>query len=328
MEKQSGKNPLGAVLIAIGGNAIYDKQSGDNLSPAHMEIVCQHVAAVCEAGYQPVITFGNGPQVGNLLDMAETSARMFSTPVTLDTCVAWTQGEIGYRLGRELNRQLIGKGIHTPVIAVNTLVEVDPADVAFQNPSKPVGRFISAQEAQQLYEERGWVVGPDANRGYRRRVPSPRPIATPEADAIQALLNQGCIVLCGGGGGIPVKRNAQGALEGVEAVIDKDFTSCMLAKVLKIPTLVICTEVEQVCLNFGTPEEKPLRQLSLTEATRYFDEGHFAAGSMGPKVAALIDYVQQGGKRAIITSLDKLGPALAGQAGTEIVSTAPMPVIQ
>lgn len=328
MQTQSGKGPLEPVLIAIGGNAIYDRQSGDNLSSAHVEAVCQRVAAVCQAGYQPLITFGNGPQVGNLLDMAETSARMFSTPVTLDTCVAWTQGEIGYRLARELSRQLLAKGIHTPVIAVNTLVEVDPADIAFQNPSKPVGRFISAEEAQRLYEERGWVIGPDANRGYRRRVPSPRPLATPEGEAIRALVAQGCIVLCGGGGGIPVKRNAQGELEGIEAVIDKDFTSCMLAKQLKIPNLVICTEVEHVCLHFGTPEEKPLRQLSLTEARRYLDEGHFAAGSMGPKVAALIDYVQQGGKRAIITSLDQLAHALAGEAGTEILSTGAMPVIQ
>lgn len=309
------------VLIAIGGNALYDKNSGDNLSPGQVSAVCERIAEACLAGYQPVITFGNGPQVGNLLDMAETSVRLFETPVTLDACVAWTQGEIGYRLTLELTRQLAARNLHTPVMAVNTLVEVDPADPAFQNPSKPVGRFISAEEAQRLYEERGWIVGPDANRGYRRRVPSPCPLRILEADAIRHLIARGCVVLCGGGGGIPVYRK-DGLLCGIEAVIDKDFTSCLLAKTLAIPTLVICTEVERICLHFGTPQQRALHRLSLVEAQRYLDEGHFAAGSMGPKVAALLDYVTHGGRRAIVTSLEKLGEALAGEAGTEIVAAA------
>jgi carbamate kinase len=306
-----------SVLIAIGGNALYDKRSGNNLAPEMVATVCQKVVEVYQQGYLPVVTFGNGPQVGNLLDMAETSVRLFSSPVTLDVCVSWTQGEIGYWLSRELTRQFLAKGIQVPVMAVNTLVEVDPADPAFQKPTKPVGKFIDAEEAQRLYEERGWIVGPDANRGYRRLVPSPRPLRILEAEPVGNLIAQGVITLCCGGGGIPVYQK-NGVLQGIEAVIDKDFTSCLLAKTLKIDNLIICTEVENVYLNFGKPEQTALRRLSLAEAMQYLEDGHFGAGSMGPKVAAMIDYVQHGGKRAIITSLEKVTEALAGRAGTEI----------
>jgi carbamate kinase len=309
-----------SVLIAIGGNALYDKKSGNNLSPVMVTEVCQRIVEVYQSGYLPVITFGNGPQVGNLLDMAETSARMFTTPITLDTCVSWTQGEIGYWLTRELTRQLLEKGIQKPIMAVNTLVEVNPDDPAFQKPSKPVGKFIDADEAQRLYEERGWIIGPDANRGYRRMVPSPKPLRILEAEPIQHLIAHEFIVLCCGGGGIPVYEK-NGVFQGIEAVIDKDFTSCLLAKTLKIENLIICTEVENVYLNFGKPDQQALRRLSLAEAEQYLEEGHFGAGSMGPKVAAMIDYVRHGGKRAFITSLDKVVDALCGKAGTEIHET-------
>lgn len=306
-----------SVLIAIGGNALYDKKSGNNLCPQMVRAVCQKIVQVYQSGYLPVITFGNGPQVGNLLDMAETSARLFESPVTLDTCVSWTQGEIGYWLTRELTRQLLEAGLEKPVMAVNTLVEVDPNDTAFQKPSKPVGRFINADEAQRLYDERGWIVGPDANRGYRRMVPSPKPLRILEAAPIRHLIDHQFLVLCCGGGGIPVYKK-EGVFQGIEAVIDKDFTSCLLAKTLKIENLIICTEVENVYLNFGQPDQKALLRLSLAEAEQYQAEGHFGAGSMGPKVAAMIDYVRHGGKRAFITSLEKTVEALAGQAGTEI----------
>lgn len=310
-----------SVLIAIGGNALYDKKKGNNLCPDMVREVCQKIVQVYQSGYLPVITFGNGPQVGNLLDMAETSARLFETPVTLDTCVSWTQGEIGYWLTRELTKQLLEAGIEKPVMAVNTLVEVNPDDPAFQKPSKPVGKFIDADEAQRLYEERGWIVGPDANRGYRRMVPSPKPLRILEAAPIRNLIDNQFLVLCCGGGGIPVYKK-DGVFQGIEAVIDKDFTSCLLAKTLKIENLIICTEVENVYLNFGKPDQKALLRLSLAEAEQYQAEGHFGAGSMGPKVSAMIDYVRHGGKRAFITSLEKTVEALAGQAGTEIHSGA------
>jgi len=304
------------VLIAIGGNALYDKQENTNLSPAMVGEVCRHVVAVLQQGYLPVITFGNGPQVGNLLNMAESSVQTYGQSVTLDTCVSWTQGEIGYGLTQELNRVLKQNGLGHSVVAVNTLVEVDPADPAFAKPTKPIGQFIDMDTAQRLYEKRGWIIGPDANRGYRRLVPSPMPKKIIEADAINALIASGAIVLCGGGGGIPVGPDGHG----IEAVIDKDFTSCLIAKTLGIENMVICTEVENVYLSFGQPEQKPLFRISLAEARAYETEGHFSAGSMGPKVAALIDYVAHGGKRAFITSLDKLTDALAGKAGTEIYS--------
>jgi carbamate kinase len=309
-----------SVLIAIGGNALYDKKSGNNLCPNMVREVCTRIVEVYKSGYLPVITFGNGPQVGNLLDMAETSARLFATPVTLDTCVSWTQGEIGYWLTRELTKQLQEQGFDKPVMALNTLVEVNPDDPAFQKPSKPVGKFIDAEEAQKLYEERGWIVGPDANRGYRRMVPSPRPLRILEAEPINHLIRSGYIVMACGGGGIPVYKK-DGVFQGIEAVIDKDFTSCLLAKTLKIENLIICTEVENVYLNFGKPDQQALRRLSLADAEQYQAEGHFGAGSMGPKVAAMIDYVRHGGKRAFITSLEKVVEALAGNAGTEIHAT-------
>ena len=302
------------VLIAIGGNALYDKQENTNLSTRMVAEVCQHVVDVLKQGYLPVITFGNGPQVGNLFNMAESSVQSYGQNVTLDTCVSWTQGEIGYGIAQELNRLLQQNGLSRPVVAINTLVEVDPADPAFSKPSKPIGQFIDMDTAQRLYEERGWIIGPDANRGYRRLVPSPMPQKIIEADAIKALIDSGSIVLCGGGGGIPVTED----LKGIEAVIDKDFTSCLIAKTLSIENMVICTEVENVYLHFGTPQQTPLLRISLNEALAYAKEGHFSAGSMGPKVAALIDYVAHGGKRAIITSLEKLTQGLAGTAGTEI----------
>jgi carbamate kinase len=312
------------VLIAIGGNALYDKQSGNNLSAKMVKEVCQHIVTVAQRGYFPVVTFGNGPQVGNLLDMAETSARMFPEPITLDICVSWTQGEIGYWLSRELLTQFRQHGIDFPVAAINTQVLVDPNDAAFQKPSKPVGRFISPEEASRLYEERGWVVGPDSNRGYRRMVPSPRPIAIQEADAIQRMIDGRIVPLCCGGGGIPYAWQGEGQhieMIGVEAVIDKDFTSCLIAKTLKLDNLIICTEVDNIYLNFGTPEQRAIERLTLEEAHQYYDEGHFAAGSMGPKVLAMMDYVENGGKRAFITSIPKMMEALDGKAGTEIYRT-------
>jgi carbamate kinase len=309
------------VLIAIGGNAIFDKSGGNNVHMPMIHAVCERIVEVIQQGFLPVLTFGNGPQVGNLYDMAETSARLFKEPITLDTCVSWTQGEIGYAISRELQNHLLAAGIQKPVVAVNTTVEVDPADPAFQKPSKPVGNFISPEEAKKLYQERGWIVGPDANRGYRRMVPSPKPKRILEADAIQDLISGGVITLCCGGGGIPVAiENNQ--IRGIEAVIDKDYTSCLLAKTLGIENLLICTEVENIYLNYGTPEQTALHRVSLQDAEKYAAEGHFSEGSMGPKVRALIDYLHHGGQRAFITSLDKAVTALSGQGGTEIYSDA------
>ncbi|MDX2083853.1 MAG: carbamate kinase [Candidatus Melainabacteria bacterium] len=317
------------VLIAIGGNALYDKTGENNLDPAQVQAICQKIVAVVQQGYLPVITFGNGPQVGNLLDMAETRARASSRPIPLDTCVAWTQGEIGYALSQELTNQLRGAECDLSVMAVNSTVVVAAEDPAFQKPTKPVGRFITPEEAQRLYMERGWIVGPDANRGYRRLVPSPKPIAVLEAPAIAGLLQQQVIVLCGGGGGIPVCWEASTqSYRGLEAVIDKDYTSCLLAKTLRLEHLVICTEVEYVYLHYGTPQQTALEEITLAEAEAFDQQGQFAEGSMGPKVRALMDYVRHGGKRAMITRLDCLTDALAGKTGTRIVASISQPAFQ
>jgi carbamate kinase len=311
------------LLIAVGGNALYDKATGNNLDLQQLHVVCRRIVGAIKLGFLPIITFGNGPQVGNLLDMAETSARMFKDPVTLDTCVSWTQGEIGYRLQQTLHNHMVQAGLPArTLIAVNTTVAVDPDDPAMKAPSKPIGRFISPEEAQQLYDERGWIIGPDANRGYRRLVPSPRPQHIVEGPAIQHLIQAGHIVLCGGGGGVPVKANEHGGYDGVEAVIDKDFTSCLLARSLGIDNVLICTEVEYVYLDYGKPTQRALRDVSLTEARQYMADGHFAAGSMGPKVAAMVDYLANGGKRAMITNLDNLERALQGETGTRFIQDA------
>jgi len=308
------------IVMAIGGNALYDKKTGDNLSTDAIQAVCKHIVAVCHQGYLPIVTFGNGPQVGSLLDMAETAITggpKGRTPVTLDRCVAWTQGEIGYALSQTLQQHLTRERLNFPVVALNTRVEVDPLDPAFQKPTKPVGHFISPEDAQRLYEERGWIVGPDSNRGYRRMVPSPRPMAIVEAPAIAALIDSGAIVLCGGGGGIPVSADGRG----VEAVIDKDFTSCLLAKTLGIENLLIATDVSNIYLDFGQPTQRALTRVTVSEGQRHFAAGEFAAGSMGPKVAALLDYVasspEQKPFKAWITQLSLITEALAGKAGTE-----------
>ncbi len=306
------------VLVAVGGNALFDAKGGNNIDPASLDTICQELVKVVQLGYQPIITFGNGPQVGNLLEMAEKHNLPPKWPISLDTCVAWTQAEIGYFLTKALHNHLRAAGFQKNLIEVNTTVVVDENDPAFLNATKPVGHFFSKAEANTLSKERGWEMKQDSNRGYRRVVPSPRPLRVVEETAIRHLVEGGCLVLCGGGGGIPVMED-QGNLVGVEAVIDKDYTACLLATRLKIEELVICTAVEQVYLNFGTPEAKALSLVTVPEARQYLEEGHFPAGSMGPKVDALIGFVEAGGKRAMLTRLETLSNGLQGQTGTRFV---------
>lgn len=306
------------ILIAIGGNALFDLENGNNVDPSKIGSVCREIVEAVLLGYQPIITFGNGPQVGNLLEMTEKYTLPPKWPIPLDVCVAWTQAEIGYFLTKELENQLGQHQIQKTIIAVNTTVVVDSRDPAFYNATKPVGNFYSQEDAEALSDERGWEMKQDSNRGYRRVVPSPKPIRILEEEAIQTLIQCGAIVLCGGGGGIPVAEEDT-VLRGVEAVIDKDYTACLIASRLRIPELLICTGVEKVCLNFGTPDEKALDEVDLTQAKQYLAEGHFPPGSMGPKVEALIRFIEQGGKRATMTRLEKLGAALNGQSGTHFV---------
>ena len=306
------------ILIAVGGNALFDAEYGNNVNPHSIGAICAEIIKVVQLGYLPVITFGNGPQVGNLLEMSEQYTQPPKWPIPLDVCVAWTQAELGYFLTKELNNQLQQAGLALRSLALNTTVVVDKNDPAFLNATKPVGNFYHKADSEALSEERGWEMKPDSNRGWRRVVPSPKPISIIEEAGIRQLIAAEQIVLCGGGGGIPVAEE-DGQLRGVEAVIDKDYTACLLATNLKIDELVICTAVDSVYLNFGTPEQVALAEVPLADAWQYLADGQFPPGSMGPKVEALLRFIEQGGKRALLTRLESLSHALNGDVGTKFV---------
>ncbi len=277
------------------------------------------IAAVLAAGYQVVLTHGNGPQVGDALLRSEFSAQ-HAPPLPLDVCVAETQASIGYLLQQALQEPLRRRGLARPVITVITQVLVSKRDPAFQHPTKPVGPFYTREQAEERSRAHGWHVVEDAGRGWRRVVPSPEPTVIIELDAIRGAVLSGALVIACGGGGIPVVFE-QDELVGVDAVIDKDRASSLLAWELEADLFLISTGVGQVALNFGTPQEKPLERLSATDARRYLSEGHFPAGSMGPKIEAALSYFKRGGKEVIITSPERIPEALQGMAGTCITLT-------
>ncbi len=307
------------MVVALGGNSLIEDSHHVSV-PAQYEAcrrTAAHLAGLIQEGHRVVVVHGNGPQVGFILRRAEL-ARMELHPVPLDSCVADTQGAIGYNLQMALRNELNRLGEEVPVSTVVTQVEVDPEDPSFQDPSKPIGSFMGREAALIHRQKDGWDVREDAGRGYRRVVPSPQPREILELPAVSALLEAGQVVIAAGGGGIPVVWNAAGELEGREAVIDKDRAASLLARQLGADRFVISTAVDQVCLNFGRPGEKPLSRLSLDEARRYVQEGHFGAGSMGPKIEAMIDYVSATGRPGLITSPGGMGKALKGEGGTEI----------
>lgn len=305
--------------VAIGGNSLIQ-------DPKHPEIkyqwaavreTCEHIASMIAEGWSVVITHGNGPQVGYILRRAELAASEVHT-VPLDLIVADTQGAIGYMLQQALDNALRRRGINRTIVTVVTQVRVDPADPAFLNPSKPIGGFMTEEQARRFTAD-GWHVVEDAGRGWRRVVASPKPQLIHEINAIRALILSDYIVIAVGGGGVPVVRDARGELRGVQAVIDKDLASSLLAQNLRADLFVISTGVEKVSLNFRQPNERKLDQITLSEARRYIDEGHFAAGSMLPKIEAAVEFVGMGGPQAIITDPPNLVRALRGETGTRIV---------
>lgn len=305
-------------MIALGGNAL------GNTLPEQMIAVKTTAKALCdliEEGHQVVVVHGNGPQVGMINNaMAALSREDASQPNTpLSVCVAMSQAYIGYDLQNALREELRKRGfVRTPVVTVVTQVRVDPDDPAFENPSKPIGHFMTKEEAEHASEAYGYVVREDAGRGYRRVVASPKPVEIVEQDAINSLVDANKIVICCGGGGIPVVLNGD-HLKGASAVIDKDFASCLLAKELDADMLIILTAVEKVAIHFGTENEKWLDDLSVEEAKQYIREGHFAAGSMLPKVQAAVDFAESGKDRtAMITLLKKAHDGIRGKTGTRI----------
>ena len=272
---------------------------------------------ICEAGYEIAVVHGNGPQVGRIL-MASEAANDVTPAMPFDVCGAMSQGYIGYHIQQALRYSLSKRAIHYPVLTIATQMIVDENDPGFANPTKPIGPFYTEEEAKKLAEERGYTVREDAGRGYRRVVASPIPQKIVEIDAIRGLWDQ-AIVICCGGGGIPVVENMDGTLDGVAAVIDKDFAAELLAEQVNADVLMILTEVEKVAINWGKENQQNLDHMSLAEAAQYVKEGQFAPGSMLPKVQACMKFARSyPDKKAIITSLDKAKDALAGLTGTVI----------
>ncbi|MCU0513062.1 MAG: carbamate kinase [Anaerolineae bacterium] len=307
-------------VVAIGGNSLIEdpKDPGIARQWDAARKTCRQIAGMIAAGWQVVVTHGNGPQVGYILRRGEIAAREGIHDVPLDLIVADTQGSIGYMLQQGLDNSLRRLGINRTCATIMTQVRVDADDPAFQNPTKPIGGFLSEEDARK-FEKDGWQVMEDAGRGWRRVVASPRPRSIIEINAIQALMLSGYVVIACGGGGIPVIRNEVGSMRGVYAVIDKDLASSLLAQTLRADLLLISTGVEQVAIHYNRPEQQNLDRLTIQQARQYIAEGHFARGSMLPKIEAAIDFVQNGGPRAIITNPDNLERALRGEAGTHII---------
>jgi carbamate kinase len=306
-------------VIAIGGNSLVrDKQH--QTVPDQFAVTretSEHIADIIEQGWKVVITHGNGPQVGFILLRSELASHVLHT-VPLDSCGADTQGALGYMIQQLLGNELLKRGVDTPVVTVVNQVVVDGDDPAFRKPSKPIGPFYDETKAKLYAKEEGWTVVEDAGRGWRRVVPSPFPLEIVELEAIRTLLQAGFVVIGGGGGGIPVVRDEEGNLRGREAVIDKDHASSLLASGIEADLFLISTAVERVYLNYGQPNQKALDHMSVDEAEEYLREGHFPPGSMGPKIEAVIQFLESGGKESLITSPENLARALRGEAGTRI----------
>ncbi|MEG1432445.1 carbamate kinase [Eubacterium sp.] len=305
------------IVIALGGNAL-----GNNL-PEQMAAVKETAKAIVdliEEGNEVVISHGNGPQVGMInLAMGELAKVDPGNPVApLSVCVAMSQGYIGYDLQNAIREELLDRGINKPVSSIITQMRVDPEDAAFQNPTKPIGRFMTKDEADEMVKERGYDIMEDAGRGYRRVVASPRPVEIVEIETVRALIDAGQVVIAAGGGGIPVY--AQGNhLKGAAAVVDKDFGSCLLAKDIDADCLIILTAVEKVAINFGKENQENLSEISVEEALAYANEGQFAPGSMLPKVQAAMDFASSKEDRfALITLLEKAKDGIQGKTGTII----------
>lgn len=306
------------VVIALGGNAILKPNQEATLEVQldNVKVSAELVAKIEEIDYEIVLTHGNGPQVGNILRQNE-EAKDVVPPFPLDVCNAESQGFIGYMLEQSLKNSLETKGLTSNVITLLTQTEVSAEDKAFDNPNKPIGIFYTEEEAKQMEQEKNWVMMEDAGRGYRRVVPSPQPKAIHGVDAIVNLLNRNTIVIAGGGGGIPVVRDENGLLKGIEAVIDKDRTGKKLAEQIDANVFMMLTDVSNVYINYGKENQEKLETISVKKAQQYMDEGHFADGSMGPKMEAAIGFAAQG-KTAIICSLEEADQALLGRAGTRI----------
>ena len=307
-------------LVAIGGNSLIKDKEHQSVADQYeaMKETSHHIGAIVKDGWDVVLTHGNGPQVGFILRRSELAAHELHE-VPLDACVADTQGSLGYALQQNLYNEFQALGLDKQVVTLVTQVAVAEDDPAFAEPSKPIGGFMDENTAVNRQQTLGWHIAEDAGRGWRRVVASPEPKQIIEAELIQQLLANGTVVIAAGGGGIPVVRDESGSLRGVPAVIDKDIASALLATAVQADLLLISTSIEKVLLNFKQPNERAVDQMTLAEAKQYMAEGiHFAKGSMGPKMQAVINFLEHGGQKAIITTPENIPAALRGEAGTTI----------
>jgi carbamate kinase len=306
-------------VVALGGNALVIDKNRKTI-PDQFDAVREtvgHITDMIEDGWQVVISHGNGPQVGYILRRSELALHELH-PVPLDYCGADTQGAIGYMIQKALRNEFYKREINLQAVTVVTQVEVDPDDPAFEKPSKPIGSFLDEDTAKERMKT-GQTFVEDAGRGWRQVVPSPKPMRIVEIDAIQSLVKSGFIVISVGGGGIPVVERPSGFIRGIEAVIDKDFASSLLAKLVGADLLLISTAVEKVAINFNQPNQEWLSQMTVAEAEKYIEEGHFAPGSMLPKIQAIVKFIKETGKKALVTNPPNMKRALNGETGTRII---------
>ncbi len=310
-------------VIAIGGNSLIKSKDKVSINDQYDAIkeTAVHIADIIQEGYDVVVTHGNGPQVGFILRRSEIAYEMAGMhAVPLVNCGADTQGAIGYQIQQALRNEFKKRNLKKSAVTLVTQVQVDKNDTAFENPVKPIGNFYSEKEAEEIKSKNpNWTLVNDAGRGYRRVVASPTPLKIVESDAIVGMIDNNYCVVAVGGGGIPVIENEEGLLQGVDAVIDKDYATSLLANQLNADLLIISTGVEKVCLNFGCENQIDLDQIDLPALKKYREENHFAPGSMLPKINAVIDFIERGGKKAIITNPESLKDALKGLTGTHIV---------
>ncbi len=314
------ENKRKVAVVAIGGNSLIKDKAHRTVEDQYVAAgeTTYHIAKMIQAGWEVAIGHGNGPQVGFILRRSELAAHELHE-VPLDVCGADTQGAIGYALQQNLYNHFREMGINKAVATVVTQVEVSRDDPAWQSPSKPIGSFMDEPDAKRRQEQEGWNVVEDAGRGWRRVVPSPLPTRVVELDAVKQLIDAGMVAITVGGGGIPVVDDGTGNLKGVAAVIDKDYASSLLATRIQADLFLISTTVEKVALNFGTPEERWVDHMTLSEAKKYLAEGtHFKKGSMAPKMQAIIWFLEKGGQEAIITDPENIERAMRGETGTHI----------
>lgn len=317
--KEAGRRKV--VVVAFGGNALarYDEDGTQRQQLRHASVLAGSLVRILKKGHDLVLVHGNGPQVGTLLIQGEEASTKVP-PSTLDICVAQTEGSIGYMLETALRNEMIREGVDREVVCLLTSVVVDRRDPALRNPSKPIGPFYTPYRATVLRRTRRWNIVEDSGRGWRKVVPSPRPLKVISMPLIRSLLESHHVVIAGGGGGVPVIEDASGRLRGIEAVVDKDLTAALIARDLHADLLLVLTDVDQVWLNFGRKNQKPIPRMSFKEAERWLRRGQFPAGSMGPKVQAAIEFTRSTGHDVIITSLRRCVSAISGRGGTRVTS--------